>query len=132
MTSNSKELIDLAERCEKATGPDSELDLLIRDTVFQPCINPGAEYTASLDAAMTLVPKGWALSLRETTDGDRRDHSGDPLAAWTAALIEHKNTGYKVDQRGCWRRGFAATPALALCAAALRARATQSVDEGGR
>ena len=121
------ELLKLAERVEAATGPDRELDREIAHVLLSWPLrwipgNRSWQFTASLDAAMTLVPEGWALTLLETTDGDRRDHTGDPLANWQAALIEHKNTGYRVDQRGCWRQGFAATAALALTAAALRAR----------
>jgi hypothetical protein len=135
------ELRELAERCEAATAGYQRrlLSEAYREIFGGPeCITidrwPGyqsprwdafhkkLEAEAFLDAAMTLVPEGWALTLLETTDGDRRDHTGDPLANWQAALIEHKNTGYRVDQRGCWRQGLAATAALALCAAALRAR----------
>lgn len=101
------DLLQLAERVEKATGPDRELDVLIRDTVFHPCINPGAEYTASLDAAMTLVPEGAAYRLYswpKQTEGDR-----------ACVLVEGG------------QETWAATPALALCAASLRSRAQTNV-----
>ena len=123
----------LARRCEQATGPDRELDVrihcLVRGVEFPeppyegeyidydeipyggvvkvvPTKNglllpsrkdSALRYTASLDAAMTLVPEGcnWCIDTRE----------GPPAA----------NVG------GMWVEGR--TPALALCAASLRARA---------
>jgi hypothetical protein len=60
-------------------------------------------YTASLDAAMTLVPEGASWSLTSALEDE------PPCATvLTMESTEH---------------GLAATPALALCAAALRARA---------
>jgi hypothetical protein len=66
-------LIELAERCEKATGPDRTLEQDICDTVHGPDYMPNVfqqdgsripRFTASLDAAMTLVPEGrsWSVS----------------------------------------------------------------------
>lgn len=125
----------LAERVEAASGPDRELDCRIAaaahqsmagefhvvgaptyeperyfsrqegiDWIGYDLLNNAPAYTASLDAAMTLVPKGltWDLS----TDfvpchagiyNGRDDDEGLPAFS-----------------------GDAATPALALCAAALR------------
>jgi hypothetical protein len=103
---------ELAERCEQATGPDRELDAAILAAV-----NDGhghvtfetPRYTASLDAAMTLVPEGAQVLLssinpeKEAVDGRWHSIAGDPEAT------EDTSSGV--------------TPALALCAAALRARA---------
>jgi len=59
-------------------------------------------YTTSLDAALTLVPEGWFVrKLAEYEDG------------WTCTLIKGAR-----NENGA----SAATPALALCIAALRAR----------
>ena len=72
MTTNREliELLELAERCEKATGPDQELDRAIQLAIRKPvpsdkwtgrdAILPQKprHYTASLDTAMTLVPEG--------------------------------------------------------------------------
>jgi hypothetical protein len=95
-------LLELAERCEKATGPDRELDAAInraihgqRQMVFS--------YSNSLDAAMTLVPEEMVWFV-EAYPGD---HS-EAAVRWPY---------YDADERR------AATPALALCAAALKARA---------
>jgi hypothetical protein len=118
-------LLGLAERCEQATGPDHPgLDTDIHEAVGN-CVHRETEYyqvqsdtgftckacrkdtygfaipkyTASLDAAMTLVPEGedWAVG------------SG-PLFPTSARVA-----GKPAVQ--------AATPALALCAASLRAKA---------
>lgn len=101
-------LIELAERCEKASGPDREIDIDIQQVIggaiptgfqmqYEGVRLPG--YTASLDAAMMLVPEGMAIEL-----------------AWNAARLADARVGWK-------RPGIAKSPALALCAAALRARA---------
>lgn len=117
-------LIELAERVEAATGRDRELDALIHieaglaegNTVaFKTGWCAGSEtnprpveapaYTASIDAAMSLVPEGWM---------------------WVGGSSPTHNAGMAVTRDGT-QDGFdarAATPALALCAAALRARAS--------
>lgn len=118
------DFMELAERCEKATGPDRELDLAIAKLPIRPHPVPAkatlgqgglawsgaygfkcAEYTASLDAAMTLVPEGWNWQV------------GVGNHNW-AAVYKGAPPSMRVDP-------IAATPALALCAAALRARASE-------
>lgn len=60
-------MIDLIERLEKATGPDAELDYAIGELLYMQgrkpweCFNYGKEgpaikFTASIDAALTLLP----------------------------------------------------------------------------
>jgi hypothetical protein len=109
-------LADLAARCEKATGPDRELDAEIyvaldanRENRDALAINGAVgswvpDFTASLDAAMTLVPEGWYWQV------------GQGNHAWAAVYENPIPPAMRVDP-------IAATPALALCAAALRARA---------
>ena len=144
---DASKLLALAERVEKETGPDRELDADVfmafgRDQPFRgrfqawncpnnheiehgmsmdQAIAAGCPtwraanlfhtptYTASLDAAMTLVPEGWSFEVRCSGTGDRGQAS-----AWNPM----KAPGHEeVRVMGC------ATPALALTAAALRARA---------
>lgn len=143
-------LLALAERCEMASGPDRELDAAIRCAVFAPAgafveqspINGAwcvyetgyggkkrswearglsqlqrlGEFTASLDAAMTLVPEGldWGIA----HFGPR----GSEAQAWPRGAHDSadKVTG-----------SSDTIPALALCAAALRARAHQETSNDG-
>lgn len=128
--SDRETLLALATRCEQAPGPDRELDLAIcrlamsseplghaagiSDDVWRgsgldsltAAIIP--HYTASLDAALTLVPVGHALSLH--VDADGTVHAG---------VMPDDGDGCD-DARRC-----GATPALSLTVAALRARAAE-------
>jgi hypothetical protein len=118
-------LSELAERCEKATGPDEALDFAIWDAVGRPAeylvrdlkLDP-PDYTCSLDAAWMLVPEGWGVSL--STPGL---FHGTPQAR-----LKHPERNPFGE--GEAMRGSAATPALAICAGALRAR-TASAGEAG-
>ena len=126
-------LDDLIARLETAMGPSRELDALIHRHVVMDdegvvgglCAegwvcgvgeNPTRSplYTASLDAALTLVPKGCDVNLRIGYAGD-----------YVGASVVHSIPGKVVigTTRGKCERldGHAA---LALCIAALRARRT--------
>ena len=114
---------DLITRLEAATGPDRELDAAIcidlglsKDNVMVGvdgwCINSETNpnpyksptFTASIDAALTLVPEGYypIIDFAEVKCfiRDRNNFDHDP-PAWCAK---------------------APTPALAICIAALKAR----------
>lgn len=149
---------ELIERVERASGASAELDCAIRLAVYAPegatmeqsringawCIYSGIgfrsgkpalwesnegrnqDFTASIDAAMTLKPDGWFISgASEQEDGRfcfalfprRPDDLGVPRTFEAhSALVA---------------RVVAATPALALCAAALKARVSAStIGEG--
>jgi hypothetical protein len=118
----SAELYDeLAGRCEASAGPDRELDRAIAPLTGLRVLDEGhplgwccydkdghgaplPSYTASLDAAMQLVPEGCSWNLHK--------HS-----CWARACVfvdDGRDAGHYCD---------CATPALALTAAALRARA---------
>lgn len=116
---------ELIKRLEAATGPDRELDIAIDRALFPESyarpsdptpvdlpedfgkdamsmmMHPAPAYTASIDAALTLVP-----------EGARWDVQRDRTAAF--ASIDGVTTGR------------CATPAIALCIAALRARAERA------
>ena len=111
----------LAHRCEQATGPDRELGKgVLKACGWTEVIAFGHSWlrpdgsplmasslpdpTASLDAALTLVPEGWQWEVQ-----------GRGLA------LVH-------DGKKFIHKGRAATPALALCAAALRARAAMQAQ----
>lgn len=132
------DLLELAERCEKATGPDRSFDeaiaeqrepgLFCRDghgrlrknlhgTVLMPQWDlwQAPNYTSSLDAAVMLVPEGYSY-----TAGYWTFKRAGRASVWIVAENETREV-WTVD---------AATPALALCAAALRARYAQSREKG--
>ncbi len=139
-------LIELAERVEKATGPDRELDLAIingitskpgwfwhdkvagiisRDDYGANALgNPLCSletFTGSIDAAMTLVP---AESLHvadrhwqiNTLRGTTMPEGGFHAAVYVS---------------GAWVHARGATASNALSAAALRARAATPIAHGG-
>lgn len=141
-------LIELAERVEAATGPDRELDIEIgfqlasRERLWalsgmnaqRPLFSDddlwrqvrrcpteyglGHCYTSSLDSAMTLVPEGWRLYMLS---------SSDQAKIWSANLWVMAS-GEEVDSVPA---GRAATPALALTAACLRALALSEEKGNG-
>lgn len=128
----SSVLSHLAKKCEKAIGPDRQLDgeiwaaiqgveLLIwerqlssgeclsyRGALKYPKLSGVARYTSSFDAARTLIP-------------DDHDY-----------ILEHVNGGLTIGARvghnNPDRTSWGDTDELALCAAALRARASLSTD----
>ena len=116
---------DLIARLEAATGASRELDAAIAEAVgyivrydkadprgttpyYQPVPDyswrPVPTYTASIDAALTLVPEGWDYTIYSRGEVSvHRSKSGT-------------RTFYDAE---------AATPALAICIAALKARGVQ-------
>lgn len=116
---------DLIERIEAASGPDREIDLAIAEYAFDQRIplscyggNP-INYdprmwlerhdwspTASIDAALTLVPEGRSWELTQVVS-----------EGISIAFI------WNMFEAGEGDSAEAATPALALSAAALKARA---------
>lgn len=137
MTKDRTEWEELACRVEGLTGPCRETDALIaiavdamgeygeksaREIMAGSPKNTVADlakywprlrrYTASLDAALALVPEGWELALYGATDGCKPQ-----------AQLETP------EMRADWRNpidGEASSLALALTAAALRARNTEN------
>lgn len=138
-------IAELADRCEQATGPDRELDVLLAyeaglirggdghgyyygagnecDYVLERGCDAREQdapelpyFTASLDAAMTLVPEGWGPALDSVERGKL------PMAELWHHEAKHDGGGMPYQERA---KGVATTLALALCAAALRARAAQ-------
>lgn len=108
----AERLLRLADACEKATGPDRGLDCAISDAVQDREWETEGDrlfYTASLDSAMTLVPEGLSVTLYAHGDNAHCDiYAGHPSRGLLAEVE------------------MAATPALALCAASLRARSTEA------
>lgn len=109
---------ELADRCEAATGPDSDLERAIKaallgreyisfedDLAKRQAATP-PRYTASLDAATMLVPEGLVVLIDQRTDH------------WKVTLWG--------DEFTCVAQGKAVTEALARTAAALRSRAAMA------
>ena len=126
-------MTDLLERIEAATEGSRELDKDIASQVHPGTdwdkrytanvgwghpdfnrvmrANPVPHYTTSIDAALTLVPEGW---------GFKADCG---LGYGNECTVGHVGENKMYDQPDGWAK--AATPALALCAASLRAREAQ-------
>lgn len=139
------DLVELARRCEQGSGKDAmlgaEVEIAARGfperayrqaNGMRPRGTPpldrlewaagffGAGPLASLDAAMTLVPEGWpSVYLARTDDG-----------RWHAALAGNDGHMMAEDPEEYYVEADAATPAIALTAAALRARS--SASEGAK
>jgi hypothetical protein len=118
-------ILELAARVEALTGPDREVDADIM-SLFTHSVSSDdgdwwcgphdaspirvPEFTASLDAAMTLVPEKWKLRQMQ-------------FAAPCADCRKWQVQFYGGREGEDYFVSFAATPTLALCAASLRARA---------
>lgn len=118
----------LSERVERAEGPSRELDAEIALAVGYADCRPWSAasnhrhpvenryghgfsppvFTGSLDDARSLVPKGWHISLLAQGRYDQ-----------LTTVVVQRNGDNSGTCEGCEN---AATPALALCAAALKAR----------
>lgn len=105
---------ELIAALEKAEGPDWHLDEAIatRAADADPADHDAANwpiwppYTASIDSALTLVPEAFEF--------------------WHLSSYSDGRAGVAIYATGCgrmWSCEDAATPALALCIAALKARA---------
>jgi hypothetical protein len=135
-----EKLEELALRCEAATGPDAALNEAIVEAFGWRRVTKGRfffteewwergdkriwrshipNFTASLDAAMSLVPED-ALAENDFAIERNRWDDGQWVARFDGPSDEcgHGDTILAT----------AATPALALTAAALRVRALQSKD----
>lgn len=96
---------------EKATGPDRNIDAAIQRMLGGRVMHIGAggktnAFTASVDAALSVVPDGWRTNWAGTV----------PMATqWFWELIAmHENKATD--------RVYAATAPLAICIVALKAR----------
>ena len=118
-------LLELAERCEKAEGPDGDLGLDISIALDLP--TPHKCPTEFLDAAILTVPKGWWWSAGDCSVSS--DASVGPDVAYCDKdLLAKFDAGLHADLP------HPSNPALALCSVALRAQAAledQSLTVGG-
>ncbi len=132
-------LLALAERVEAATGPDRELDIRIgwemdgegyseADLQYATANLHAAHvtpFTSSLDAALTLVPEDRLWVRMDEWHVDEDFIHPRPSASVYRRATSAAGTRLK-------GAGKAATLPLALCAAALRARAAaEEARDGG-
>jgi hypothetical protein len=123
----SEELLRLAERCEKASAGTWSRS----EEVCRALAGPNGNYamrdvTQSIDAAMTLVPEGWRWVMRQANADESKGKFFARLETGDFKSITWgKGCDYITDVvSGQDVFVWAATPALALTAAALRARAS--------
>lgn len=112
------DLNTLASRVEDASGPSKSLDdeiaaaLNLQPSHFERrrgrCFTIYPKVTASLDAAMTLVPEGMELRIEKRASKGMRPAYASLWSVGARDIDFHAN-------------GHGKTPALALCAASLRA-----------
>ena len=116
MTADPATLRALAQRARDASGPDRMLDADVADAIgFDPTCLHAPPYTASIDAVIRdVVPAecGWSVTLSQA---ERSKPAQDALAHVNPPLGSSLWKSFCLD--GC------ATPALALLAASLLARA---------
>jgi hypothetical protein len=140
MSERTADLQELLSRVEKAEGPDRELDreicLAARENVSTDPLsgfvwrpNGGGgwsdvpDLTASLDAALALVERVLPGSYVELSGPRKYLHIPTPVPnRWKAYIATFNHDGDKT--------GWAATPALALLAALLRALMSTHSEEG--
>lgn len=133
MVDQDSRIQELIEALEKATGPDRELDAIIwkvvegreRDLIAGYIKLSGEKvsfngpqppaYSASIDAAMTLVPEGHDISITQASGPDRKD--------WSAICVKRKFYGNAVINRA-----RASSGAIALSCSALKARARAALE----
>lgn len=131
----SADIADLIAKLEVATGPDRMLDEAIAIAAFPDLavmprtdiggwvhpsygrIAPPSYYTSSIDAALTLVPEGAVWHVMTDYGGLNRAKIGPPGNPRASVYVDADRPTF-VQEDG-------ATPALALCIAALKAHANQ-------
>lgn len=152
---SKKQLLDLAKRVEGLSGPCRETDALIwrhlapnecsrvesfaramcgkmdgedrrRAVGVEAVVRNAPAYTASLDMAMQLVPKGWQVE----QVGEWYDDAFRLKGQWLAILIKPMRPMADGGSGGCAdpfaRCLHAARSALALTSASLRAKAAMN------
>ena len=108
-------LIDEIESLVEIETPRvAEINVMLHELQPEPKVVQPPQYLASIDAAMTLVPDGW-------TAWELRSHQNKARFSCDLSRLSEIDSSSED-----WACGRGKTPALALCAAALRAKAVQS------
>lgn len=122
--SDAKRVDDLIARLEAATKPDATLDVEILDAILPRDYERIAPaYTTSIDAALMLVPEHiefWTISFSRNKTGRQYCHVTLEQSADSLGRDMQDDEPTEIEAIN------AATPAIALCIAALRARQSGS------
>lgn len=144
MSAPSDDLQRLVERIEAATGPDRELDCDVRLAVLGDC-HYGVIHDSKYRAIGPAYLRGYVETYRHLLTSD--DAIEDDIVPRYTDSIDAAMTLIPENDSRCWATGwtigggafasvafarssYAATPALALASAALRARITQENSNG--
>ena len=130
--------MNLIEQLERATEGSRELDVAITRACYPALIQQHASYyladirvdiqpyTTSLDAALTLVPEGWAWNVSSNNVATIcRNWDDDSAPVFWSQRPTRRHVAWSE------HKGTVATPALALCIAALKAQEKGPGDEVG-
>lgn len=110
---------ELIERLEKAEGPSYALECDIAKHVDDYSVRKSVpNYTASIDAALTLVPEGMCYSIEM-----RGNYVCAEVFRYRWGLTGGKYDIYFSEEGGHFRDP---SPAITLCIAALKAQEAQS------
>jgi hypothetical protein len=125
------DLLELAERCERAEGPDRELDALIHAATIGPQMTVAVGDHKTIQCWPTFDGSGGLNTPYHFTGAAEEAEYALPGPEWPEWQITrrygtgyHANVGLGSDGVGC------CTAALALVSAALRSRANNPGREG--
>lgn len=112
--------MDLIERLEKASGPDRALDNDIWALLDQPLpddpVDCPLHYTASIDAALTVIPAGWWPDI-ELLPG-----ANPTVTLWNKGSRFYASPEFSVDNCNLDGDWLGASAPIAICIAAIKAR----------
>lgn len=117
-------MTDILTRLRDATEGSRKLDQIIGEALKLPPRYPSesslciyAHYTTSIDTALTLVPEGWKPSMMSWSVPELTEPT-----ARVSMFMTLVSNDYKGHVRGEVKMHEGATPAIAVCIAALKAR----------
>ena len=115
----------LIAELERAKKGSMELDTKIMEILFADEIARGItpevmRYSRSFDAALTLAPEGHRCSFDIPGAEGGRNHATVVKYSQVSEAVNLKASPEEIIE--LWNHSYAATPALALCIASLKAR----------
>lgn len=116
-----EELLSLADRVEALAGPNFAIETEIAYALDLPLEGMAKPYTASLDAAMTLVPDGWRVY---TADFSIKNRTSWMLEGPKLERIEQEDGTWEAG-KDWYQSGTGTTPEIGLTVACLVTLASQ-------